>query len=181
MNSIEITNILDYMTKERALYFVIGKDELISVRAHTHKPTIIIVNTQNSFSKHPGHWILIFISLRHDKVFVWDSYGMPLSYYKIFLPFPVTFENNVQVQSYNSKVCGEHSIYAALNLLHGLTCQDILKSFSQNCAVNDHKVQNFVRSIRQNYSRQLKSNFARECLTCCEMSTVLKYFSRVNK
>lgn len=181
MNSLEIENILSTISENKAIVYVIAKDELESIHIHEKLPTIVCINSNTSTSKNIfGHWLLLFIRQTHGKFqcIEFDSFGKKLSFYGINHSYYVANRNLKELQSHQSKVCGHFIIYVSFHLLYGISFCSILKSFSDDRIKNDLKVLEFVKYMLCLLRCRKASSKERFMMTCGVMCEILTFYQQ---
>jgi hypothetical protein len=98
------------------------------------------------------HWFVVYKS-SVDLTEVFDSLGTTASFVSQKLRFKTVYEfNTTQVQSDESKLCGEFCLYFIVNRLLSLdmSFQDVLNDlFDINCDINEKRVKDFVEYFKQ--------------------------------
>ena len=135
----------------RVNYFVIAKDQFHLV--NFSKPnTIIICNTGESTSDKVNHWVALYFKRIGYCLYlnVFDSFGKPLSHYKISLPVkPVLVNSNRKsIQDPNADSCGLYCIYFVYNMFLGKGFNSIINNFSSRVTVNEQKIKSFFSHVK---------------------------------
>jgi hypothetical protein len=114
MNTLQIyCKLVSLKSKKNVNFDVIAVDQLNSY--DIPKPYGLVINTEPSFSSKSGHWISLFNN--HSEISFFDSFGFPYNYFSdtvtrfIQKESSIIFQNQIQFQSFDSNVCGEHCIY----------------------------------------------------------------------
>lgn len=115
------------------------------------RPAGIIANTDDH--KHNGsHWIGIYINKKGHGIF-FDSYGLPpkVHFFRDRLrKNTVTYTwNTRQLQSFNSKVCGQFCIMFLYYMKKGYSLNSFCELFTSNHQKNDLIVTRFYNKIKE--------------------------------
>lgn len=107
------------------------------------RPLLAVCNTE--VHDHPGeHWIALYIDTQGE---YFDSFGeKPAKTFEAYMDkycnsFTV---NEHQLQSVTSGFCGHYTVYYCLMKMLDYSMDDIVKTFSNDTALNDIIVHNFV-------------------------------------
>lgn len=118
-------------------------------------PAAIVTNIDTS-DKPGSHWVAFFINTAWRGIF-FDSYGMPPT-----SPYHLdrlkrncrSFRwNKEQLQSFDSKVCGEYCVMFLRHMCSGSTLRAFCNIFSKNCLRNDYLAAKFYKKIKHKKSR----------------------------
>ena len=140
-----------FLSKSRVKY--LGTFSADKIPSHSlvqsSSPCCYVLNSDPSTS--PGsHWVAVYHSTPHSLEF-FDSFGFAPA--DLGFHFDTSFhvtQNKTQVQSLNSKVCGEYCIYFVYLRSVGISFSDIIKRLSsQTHSKSDSRVNSFVQSLRQ--------------------------------
>lgn len=153
MNTIELSTIMDDISRNTHFLVVLACDQLPKSPIH-HLPASVIINTHDSSM--PGeHWLATYITVEGDVCF-FDSFGNnPDS--AIFSPNIYKFLKNVgaclifsnrQVQDFMSVTCGQHCIFFLYHMLRGLDYESVMSKYSENLVRNDKVVTLFVKKLQ---------------------------------
>ena len=114
----------------------------------THKPALIILNTDKSNG--PGeHWC-VAIFLKNNVCEFFDPYGFsPVVYdFKhILLEYAHKIKFNTKRVQGNAPTCGHHCIFFALNRSRKKSVEKIMRVYSMNLKQNDAMVYKFVQNL----------------------------------
>lgn len=112
--------------------------------AITKRPVVIVANHDKS--NRPGsHWVAIYFGYDHAEYF--DSFGMkpPTHFEKYLKRYTTHWIYNVhQIQSVISQYCGHHCVFFAVRKSQGKHLYDILKSYTNDTALNDFNAHRFT-------------------------------------
>ena len=113
----------------------------------TKYPIGFIFNNQPS-TKAGMHWVAFYFPSKHESEF-FDSYGLrPSNYSKNFTTFINKRHldiNEISLQSLNTAVCGDYSLFFLWSRVRGKSIEEIDKIFTKNTINNDKFVLHFVR------------------------------------
>ena len=134
MNGAQLFNALRYNEVTRPIFVnVFAHDNLPDY--HIQSPWLLICNCCPS--KLPGlHWLAMYKE-KDDVIELFDPYGAGPDVYDL-IPFMKCQDaneceyNNIQIQSTESDVCGEHCYFFAYWRARGLSLKDIVDLFSKN-------------------------------------------------
>ena len=128
------------------------------------RPAGIIANTDDH--KHYGsHWVALFVNKIGHGVFFY-SYGMPPKVHVFqdrLRKNTITYTwNTKQLQSFNSKVCGQFCIMFLYYMNKGYSLNNFRNLFTTNQHKNDLIVTRFYNKIKQKCNKRNKdvSNFS---------------------
>jgi len=118
----------------------------------TRRRSAYIVNV-DTHDKPGSHWISVFVENGHCEFF--DSYGMPIKWYKpsplvnlIFKHYQVVSNNEGQLQATDSSTCGHHTLFYLFARAKGKTIDDFIAQFEYRQYVdNDHKIGEKLRKL----------------------------------
>ena len=117
-------------------------------------PKLYIINTDPI--ELPGkHWVAVCID---DTPEFFDSMGKPPSHYGNNIEYFMLnnsicnnyMYNSMQIQSYNSDLCGQYCIYYCMLKHMGYSIHQIVHRFNSNLIANDHIVYRFSSFDRIN-------------------------------
>ena len=112
-------------------------------------PSSIVVNTQEHW-KAGEHWIAIYIN-KNGYGFYFDSYGLPpyVSYHADRIKKNCTRYdwNQVQLQGYDIKVCGQYCIVFLYYMQKGKSIKSFNKLFSKSFKKNDKLIVKLYKKI----------------------------------
>lgn len=112
-------------------------------------PAAIVTNIDTS-DKPGSHWVAFFINTAGRGIF-FDSYGMPPSsphHLDRLKKNCKSFRwNKEQLQSFDSKVCGEYCVMFLRHMCSGSTLRAFCNIFSKNCRRNDYLAAKFYKTI----------------------------------
>lgn len=115
------------------------------------RPAGVIANTDNH-NRSGSHWVAIFINKKGRGIF-FDSYGFPpkISHFKDRLRKNATAYvwNTKQLQSFNSKVCGQFCIMFLYYMNKGYSLGNFCRLFSSNYLKNDSIVSKFYNNVKK--------------------------------
>ena len=125
---------------------VLAMDKLPRVQVPQHQRVFII---NSDISSLPGrHWLLVYLQPDHAEFL--DSLGLgPYHYASELSDFifnnreKCTF-NTLQLQCIDSLTCGYYCLYYAIYRSRGMSQQNILATFTQDCKYNDSLVTDFI-------------------------------------
>jgi len=166
MNSTELRNILCCTVPKEYETGVYACDQLSFVK---NKAFAIICNNQES-TERGGHWIAFFKRKCDESVEMFDSFGMPVTFYSNFVnqflkcKGKYVIRSNLQLQSNFSNVCGQFCVYFLVMRIQNMSFLDIINSFGPKKEANDFKVYQFVK---QNFCYELHSNNDCVCNHIC--------------
>jgi hypothetical protein len=172
--------IFKYMEKfckrRRAQFDVIPCDKLTEIKIIKY-PLCLVVNTDTS-EESGKHWVSFYIDNIQSYVEFYDSYGLGIEIYSHYFKDFVTLlnrplkENIVQIQNYESVVCGHYAIYFMYKRICGHASLSIYCKFSSNYKKNDNIVQQFIKSksyLLQNSCKMVQCKHDQCCIAyCCE-------------
>ena len=119
----------------------------------TRSAYIVNVDTHDE----PGsHWISIFVEENRCQVF--DSYGLPLPWYKpspfvkwVFTRCKDVSSNKGQLQATDSNTCGHYALFYLFTRARGKTLEAFLSPYENRQHVdNDHKIGEKLRKLVTN-------------------------------
>ena len=76
--------------------------------SHQQRPCALVFNSDTS-DKPGQHWLALYMSSSSKDIELFDSYGLPLSYYDLDFPFHVRSSSR-SIQSVDTSVCGHYCI-----------------------------------------------------------------------
>lgn len=117
------------------------------------KPALIIVNT-DPIAKPGAHWQAMYIGCDgRGEHFCSYGLGPYVPSIRKFLDrqCKVWTKNTIDLQAFDSDVCGQYCAMYLLYKAHGYTMRDFVNRFSNNCHAND----NFVNSMFKRYSKNV--------------------------
>lgn len=148
MNTVQIYKILSGLFCPQTQYDVLACDELDTFKLDKY-PIALVVN--NKPSTHQGeHWLSLFIQSGTSPVNMFCSYGIGIeSYSHHFQDFvnrhgKGSTQNNVQLQSPNSDVCGQYAIWFLWKRVCGYSIASVYNNFSNDFKRNDRLVKQFL-------------------------------------
>lgn len=167
MNTTQINSYLSSLfNRKRVCFNVIPSDYLDSIDI-PYYPLCLVVNSEDSSSS-GRHWIAFFRQDVNSDLIFFCSYGMGIeSYSSYFINFAKRLnakiiQNTKTLQSINSNVCGQYTIYFLYKMYYGCCLMSLYCSFSSNMRMNDSKVKNFVKRFKRiNYN--VKPNCVNQC------------------
>ena len=125
------------------------------------RPFALVFNTHPS--DRPGeHWLAIY-GPRKGRVELFDSFGLPLSFYG--LESLDLAHHRYSLQSYSSSLCGHYCILYIYSRSHGISLSNIVHSLLEHRSI-DSFVLDYVRNLR------IKCNAINPCLRtgqCCKI------------
>lgn len=148
MNTLQLMQVMEQDLKSRNKFCGIYASDTLPSEIE-HFPCGLIVNTDPQAEK-GTHWLAMYFPTKERGEF-FDSYGNPPDFYrKNFETFLDTHSrtwtyNHRCLQSLNSSTCGQFCLYFIINRNRGKSLSMIVKSFSKNPSINDHRVSVFVR------------------------------------
>lgn len=154
MNTLEIVHALSGVRAESVGVYAADR-----IPRALSLPAAIVANT-DAADKPGSHWVAFFINTAGRGIF-FDSYGMPPT-----SPYHLdrlkrnckSFRwNKKQLQSFDSKVCGEYCVMFLRHMCSGSNLRAFCKIFSNNYHQNDRLVSKFYKSI----SKKLKNKKSR--------------------
>jgi len=169
MNTTQLDNILTrILPKSKVNYLgIFAQDEIPTNLKTITYPACFLANTDPS-TKPGSHWVAFFLS-SPSKIDFFDSYGFHPRVYGFSLP--VTNYNHTQYQTFNSKVCGQFSIFYLYSRIHCRCSLDV--QFSKtNLGWNDSKVAKWLKSYKLTSIPSHPCTTSRCVQTCkCHKST----------
>ena len=130
-------------------------------------PFLLIVNSDPASL--PGtHWLALYLSSKQEGEF-YDSYGNDISSYsKTIDKFMKRHThrvicNDIQIQSYDSNVCGQHCLFYLIHRVRQVGMESIVKFFSSDKEWNDIMVDDFIYK-HFNFADRALSSSQGECL-----------------
>lgn len=147
MNTLQLLHVIQVDPKSRTKFCGVYAADTLPNVIH-HYPCGLIVNT-DPISEQGSHWLAMYFP-SNDVGEFFDSYGYPPEFYKknfkMFLnSHTKTWTYNPRcLQSLNSSTCGQFCLYFIMNRNRGKTLQSIVRSFSNDRSLNDHRVSVFV-------------------------------------
>lgn len=165
-------NSLDaFMQKDRhtsSLFAGVFASDTLPYSLH-QKPALIIVNT-DPHTKPGAHWQAIFIG-SDGRGEHFCSYGLGPYVPKIrrFMDrqCSVWTKNTIDLQSFDSSVCGQYCALYLLYKAHGLTLEDFLSCFTANCADNDYYVNLMFNQFAKNV-KLCEKTLLKQTQSCCK-------------
>ena len=122
-----------------------ARDKIPDLANH-HRPFALVVNT-DPHDKPGQHWLAIFAStLGPYELF--DSFGMPPSFYHLDFLEPTHSLNSIQ--SYSSSFCGQYCIYFLYLRSRNHSFQEIV-SWLNKVYSPDKYVHDYVNSLHSKY------------------------------
>ncbi|CAH1799769.1 unnamed protein product, partial [Owenia fusiformis] len=114
---------------------------------------IIVANSQRS--NMPGkHWLLFLVPKDvHSDIYFVDSYGKNVDFYNsdigryAHLSDRKVRHTGITLQGYDTNVCGQYTIYFAVEWSKGRSVEDILTDFSEITQMNDALVERYVNTL----------------------------------
>ena len=155
MESVALTRRqLDYLARqdpylEPIFKGVFASDQLPKEKViQTRSAYIVNVDTHD---KHGSHWLSIFV--KKDQCEVFDSYGLPLHWYKlspfvtwVFKHYRDVSSNVGQLQVADSNTSGHYALFFLFARAKGKTTESFLQPFKYLRDVdNDHKIREKLR------------------------------------
>lgn len=111
-------------------------------------PTAYIANCSDA-STSGSHWVAFYRENPHVTE-VWDSYGKPLEFYNTkllsILPSSTIVQQSQQLQQTGSTVCGQYCLFFILKRALGVSYKQMIHLFTDNLAVNDKMVCQYVNN-----------------------------------
>ena len=152
MNSLQLESVVKKM-KCNEKYIrceVLAADELPLITMS--KPCFYIVNIDNS-NKQGSHWV-VFHFPEYGVPEFFDSLGNPPKYYNDnFVYFFIRNNNynyykhnNMRLQDYNSKYCGQYCLYYIQLRCRGISYMNVLSQFSNVLRRNDTHIERINNS-----------------------------------
>ena len=125
------------------------------------KKRAYIVNT-DPIDKPGSHWLAIFTEKHTCEIF--DSYGLPLNWYKpsdvvewVCEHFANINSNAVTLQEMNSQSCGQYALMYLKAKARGQSMQDFISLFKKGDFVfNDHLVGEMIKPLLNSRVENLK-------------------------
>ena len=135
------------------------------------KKRAYIVNT-DPIDKPGSHWLGIFTKKHTCEVF--DSYGLPLNWYKpsdvvewVFENFETVSSNAMTLQEMNSQLCGQYALMYSKAKGRGQIVDDFRSLFKKGDFLhNDHLVGEVIKPLLNSRVRNLK---------CCKQDNGRSY------
>ena len=128
-------------------FYVIAANELHLIPFNQFPVAIV----QNTSERLPGqHWIAWIVYNKEREGEYFDSYGYPISKYRLVQRPVLTIvkENCKQIQQSHSFVCGQMCIFFLYHRLNGVSYEAILQKFRNSRRYNDFIVQKFVDDMQ---------------------------------
>ena len=151
MNSLEILSLLSLIPHHTVGVF--AADKIIE---RWHKPCAFIFTPDDS-SKRSQHWVSVYVA-KNSNAYYLDSYGLAPC-----IPNHVrVLRKNcrhvrwdiMQLQSDESKVCGQFCVMFLFCMSNGKTVNEFLNKFTTNTLQNDRIVEKFVEKISKTKSKR---------------------------
>jgi len=123
---------------------VFARDQLPDL-THVPRPFALVFNT-DPHNKPGQHWLAIYGS-RDGPLELFDSFGMPPSYYGFTISFiysPSSF------QSLASELCGNYTLYFICLRSRNISFNQII-SFLKSITDPDNYIKNYVFSLQKEY------------------------------
>ena len=147
---------LDYLARqdpylEPIFKGVFASDQLPKEKdIQTRSAYIVNVDTHD---KHGSHWLSIFVE--NDQCEVFDSYGLPLHWYRpspfvkwVFKHFQDVSSNVGQLQATDSNTCGHYALFFLFARARGKSMESFIQPFKYLRDVdNDHKIGEKLRKL----------------------------------
>ena len=123
-----------------------------------------IVNT-DEISQPGSHWLAFFTKKHTCEVF--DSYGLPLNWYKpsdvvewVFEHFETVSSNAVTLYEMNSQSCGQYALMYLKAKARGQSIDDFRSLFKKGYFVhNDHLVGEMIKPLLSSRVRRRRRRF----------------------
>jgi len=146
---------------------VFARDQLPKKSTITRFPACLIANT-DSASKPGEHWVAFWFESKESTEF-FDSYGFHPSYFGFTLT--CNNYNTIPIQSMDSSVCGEYSLYYLYMKSQGSSLSHIASLFDpSNPLWNDKQVRKFFTKFFATPSLlSFPSSYSQCCISrkCC--------------
>ena len=150
------TRQLDYLARqdpylEPIFKGVFASDQLPKEKdIQTRSAYIVNVDTHD---KHGSHWLSIFVE--NDQCEVFDSYGLPLHWYRpspfvtwVFKHYQDVSSNVGQLQTTDSYTCGHYALFFLFARARGKSMESFIQPFKYLRDVdNDHKIGEKLRKL----------------------------------
>ena len=150
------TRQLDYLARqdpylEPIFKGVFASDQLPKEKdIQTRSAYIVNVDTHD---KHGSHWLSIFVE--NDQCEVFDSYGLPLHWYRpspfvtwVFKHYQDVSSNIGQLQTTDSYTCGHYALFFLFARARGKSMESFIQPFKYLRDVdNDHKINETLRKL----------------------------------
>ena len=134
------------------------------------KPSYYIINS-DPISKPGRHWLALTIDW-HGNAEYFDSYGFPphtLEHRKFLDRHSKSSRHNhVELQAFDSVVCGQYCIMYLLHKAHGYSLPDFVNMYFTN---DRHKNDKYVDEMFQRYMKNIKlcdDIVVKKNQTCCK-------------
>ena len=150
------TRQLDYLARqdpylEPIFKGVFASDQLPKEKEiQTRSAYIVNVDTHD---KQGSHWLSIFVE--NDQCEVFDSYGLPINWYKpspfvtwVFKHYQDVSSNVGQLQATDSNTCGHYALFSLFARARGKSMESFIQPFKYLRDVdNDHKIHETLRKL----------------------------------
>lgn len=143
------TQQLDYLARqdpylEPIFRGVFASDQLPKEKDRRERSAYIV--NVDTHDKPGSHWISIFVE--KDQCQVFDSYGIPIKWYKpspfvnwAFNRYYYVSSNSGQFQATDSNTCGHYALFYLFTRARGKTLGDFIEQFKyQQYVDNDHRI-----------------------------------------
>ena len=135
---------------------VYARDEL-PILTNMQRPFALVFNT-DPHNKPGKHWLAIY-GPTNGPIELFDSFGMPPSYYQLSNSFTYS---TVSFQSYTSDLCGNYTIYFIYNRARNISFNDIVSILS-SVSVPDIHVDSYVFELQKAYRTLNPCNRTGQC------------------
>lgn len=147
MNSDQLSRGLQFLNKRKNNAYQVGVYAADMIPKKIKRPAAFIVNTDD-FGQPGTHWISFFIP-KKGEIEYFDSYGLPpfIPNHKIFLKRKKWTENNKELQSLTSTVCGHYCLLYLASRMNGFSMHQFVKPFTKDLGNNDLLVKKCVMNM----------------------------------
>lgn len=154
------TQQLDYLARQdthlEPIFRGVFASDRLPKKNDARKRSAYIVNV-DTHDKPGSHWLSIFAE--NDRCEVFDSYGVPLTWYKptpfvnwIFMHYGRVSSNSWRMQVTDSSTCGHYALFHAMARARGNTFSDFIDQFQHGKYIeNDRKMTEKLTNLVTDY------------------------------